>query len=194
MTMPEMEDITVNTEIIIESTPDTLYNVWRKFTTFSSIFNFLESVHELDRNHYQCTAPVISNQERLSWNIEITEEQSNHHFSWHSYSSSDFLFEGSANFTGKGPHKTEIRLQLRFYFPLMYDSQPYMMGEEFKEQVGNDLLRFKLAWEAGEFPLLKEKINELPDGLGMNQSKKSSFTTEYKKGDSRKNNKHPPPL
>lgn len=193
MDEPEMEEINVNAETVINAATEDLYKTFRELRNFPQIFDFLQSVIIIDENRFRCTAQIDNQQERIVWDMEITEDNENRNFSWHSSANPDMLYEGSVNFIKKDLQKTEIRLQLHFFFPLLDDSRPYMLGTDFKNRVKDNLRRFKQAWEAGQFQPFRENLNELPDGLSLNQGLKRGFITEQKKGDSRKKNEPMPP-
>jgi len=188
MALPQKEDILVQTSIVVNDSSETLYHTWRDIRNFVAIFDFAESIVKIDHNRFRCTIMIKDQNERLSWDMEITEENPSNYFSWHSANSTDFLHQGTARFIPQQNHKTEIQITLRFFFPPLQDSKAYMMGPDFKTSIENNLQRFKQAWEAKEFILLKENLNELPDGLSKASANKKIFAPEKKKGDSQKNN------
>lgn len=187
MALPQKEDITVQTSIMVNDSSETLYHTWRDMRNFAAIFDFAESVIKIDQNRFRCTILIKDQNERISWDLDITEEHPSTYFSWHSADSTDFLHQGTARFIPQQGLKTEIQITLRFFFPPLQDSKAYMMGPEFKTTIERNLQRFKQAWEANEFILLKENLNELPDGLSKASPNRRSFAPEKKKGDSQKN-------
>ncbi len=187
MTQREKEDITIQTTITVNDSCETLYNTWREVRNFSTIFDFPESVIRIDQNRFRFTTFIKEQNERLSWDLEITEENPPNYFSWHSSYNADLLHDGSVRFIPQQNNKTEIQLALRFFFPPLQDSKPFMMGAEFKTTIEDNLRRFKQAWEAKSFTLFKENLNDLPEGLSTGPLIRKSFTTEYKKGDNQKN-------
>jgi len=187
MALPENEDITVQTSIMVNDSSQALYQIWRDMRNFAAIFDFAESVIKLDQNRFRCTILIKDQNERLSLDLEITEENPSNYFSWHSADSTDFLHQGTARFIPQQNHKTEIQITLRFFFPPLQDSKAYMMGPEFKTTIKDNLIRFKQAWEANEFRLLKENFDELPDGLSNAPENRRVFAPDKKKGDRQKN-------
>ncbi|NLL14862.1 MAG: hypothetical protein GX267_15770 [Fibrobacter sp.] len=188
MTLPQKEDILVQTSIVVNDSSDTLYHTWRDMRNFTAIFDFTESVIKLDHNRFRCTILIKDQNERLSLDLEVTEENPSNYFSWHSANSADFLHQGIARFIPQQKLKTEIQITLRFFFPPLQDSKAYMMGPDFKATIEDNLQRFKQAWEAKEFIRLKENLDELPDGLSKAPAKRIVFAPEKKKGDNQKNN------
>lgn len=187
MALPENEDITVQASVVVNDSIQPLYQIWRDMRNFAAIFDFTESVIKLDHNRFRCTILINDQNERLSWDLEITEENHLNYFSWHSADSTDFLHQGTARFIPQQSNKTEIQITLRFFFPPLHDSKAYMMGPEFKNNIKDNLLRFKQAWEAKEFMMLRENLEELPDGLRKASENRRVFAPEKKKGDRQKN-------
>lgn len=187
MALPEKEDITVHTSIIVNDSSENLYHIWRDIRNFTTIFDFAESIIIIDHKRYSCTMLIKDQNERISWDLEITEENPPNYFSWHSAGSTDFLHQGTARFIPRHNLRTEIRIFLRFFFPPLQDSKAYMMGPEFKTTIEDNLQRFKQAWEAKEFIQPKENLEELPNGLNIKPENKRIFAPEKKKGDIQKN-------
>ncbi len=187
MSVPEQEDITVQTSVLINDSSENLYGIWRDIRNFTAIFDFAETVIKIDHNRFRCTILIKDQNERISWDLEVTEENPSNYFSWHSAHSTDLLHQGRARFIPHQNFKTEIQVTLRFFFPPLHDSKAYMMGPEFKATIENNLRRFKQAWEAKEFILHKENLDELPDGLGKASPRRRIFAPEKKKGDNQKN-------
>jgi len=192
MALPQKEDILIQTSIVVNDSNQTLYHTWRDMRNFAAIFDFAESVIKINYNCFRCTILIKDQNERLSMDLEITEENPSNYFSWHSANSTEILHHGTARFIPQQNLKTEIQITLRFFFPPLQDSKAYMMGPDFKSRIENNLQRFKQAWEAKEFILLKENLDELPDGLSKASDNKRIFSPEKKKGEKQKNNPPPP--
>lgn len=187
MKEPEMIEIAVAAEVTINDTPNNLYRTWADLRNLPKIFDFLESVVQMEDERYRCTAVIDSQNERISWNLEITEKKTDNFLRWHSYDNPDILFDGVVHFVPKSINKTEIRTNFHFFFPPLHDNKPYMMGPDFKERIHDNLRRFKSAWEAESFHDFPKNKQELPDGLSFSQSNIRKFETERRKGDFRKN-------
>jgi uncharacterized membrane protein len=185
----EEEDIVITNEILIQSPAAALFSVWRQFQNLPQILHYLESVTILDQTHSLWTTHIGEENELITWKIEITEELPATTLQWHSIESPYTLHEGSITFSPKKDNQTELHLELRFYFPKLQDSKPFMLGKNFAALINEDLRRFKQAIEAQEFP---EQPPQDTSSEQLQNISKKLFYTEKRKNDSRKNEKHRP--
>ncbi|MFP4163591.1 MAG: SRPBCC family protein [Chitinispirillaceae bacterium] len=176
--MADQQEIHVDTHIQIHRMPSDLYLYWRNPENMPHILDFLEEVMALDDQQSRWTVLVAGN-ERITWDTEITEEIRGQLIRWHSGGNMDVLHDGLVRFSGTGKHRvTDLHLQLNFFFPLMKDSRPDMLGEDMENRVREDLQRFKQAVEANEFPKKRrEGKRGLPWGFpGAAPQKGSPFS------------------
>ncbi len=155
--MADREEIIFDKHLLIHRLPSDLYSYWRNPELLPHILDFLEEVTALDDQRSRWTV-LVANNERITWDTEITEDIPNHLIRWHSEGNSDVLHEGVVRFSPTGQHRTaDLHLHLNFYFPPLKDSRPDMLGEDFQNRTEEDLRRFKLAVEANEFPIHKRE-------------------------------------
>ncbi|MFP4014656.1 MAG: SRPBCC family protein [Chitinispirillaceae bacterium] len=150
--MADQEEIHLDKHIRIHRMPSDLYQYWRNPENLPQILDFLEEVMSLDEQSSRWTV-VIAGNERITWDTVITEDVKGQLIRWHSEGNTDALHDGVVRFSGTGQHRvTDLHLQLNFYFPIMKDSRPDMLGQDVETRIEEDLLRFKQAVEANEFP------------------------------------------
>jgi uncharacterized membrane protein len=162
--MANIQDISIQKEIFIECSPKEIFNYWRNFDNLPQILDFLENMLVLDQTHSRWTAKIYSDMdEKEIWDVEITRERKSSLIEWHSEQNPDLLHEGAVRFASVNSG-TKLQLNLRFFFPPLHDSHPDMLGNDFENRIEEDLRRFKLAVEAGEFPKKRSGKSELPEG------------------------------
>lgn len=160
--MADFEDILISKEITINSSPKELFQNWRNFENLPQILDFLENVSVLDNTHSQWTAKLNSDlEEKETWNVEITNEINNHLIEWRSEGNADIFHEGAVRFSPT-QNSTHLELSIRFFFPPLDDFHPQMLGKGLTNRIEQDLRRFKLAVEAGEFPRPRDNRGNLP--------------------------------
>lgn len=155
MIMPQ--EISVTKSIIIHQSSAYLYKLWRNPEYLPQILDFLEEVTVVDEKQSQWSV-VITNNERVYLQTEITEEIPSQLIIWHSGDSPYVLHQGLVRFTQRPTPtlNTVLYLNLRFYFPPIEDSRPHMLGEDIDSRIQEDLYRFKIAVEGDDFPRKKE--------------------------------------
>ena len=174
--MANQEEVHLEKSIVVNKNRNHLFKMWKNYEALPLIFDFLEEVTALDENH-SIWSILIDGSERVSWDTEITEEVQNQLIRWHSQGSAEVLHEGALQFTSAENNiSTRINLQLHFYFPPMQDSKPDMLGEDLSNRIEHDLLRFKIAVEANQFPKMREIRAGLPKGFpGSNPIQRKDF-------------------
>ena len=154
--MPDFEDVMISKDILINCSPKELFRNWRNFENLPQILDFLENVLVLDQTHSKWTAKLNSDlEEKETWDVEIINELENHLIEWRSEDNADIFHEGQVSFSPIN-NCTRLHLSIRFFFPPLDDFHPNMLGKGLNYRIEQDLRRFKLAVEAGEFPRLRE--------------------------------------
>jgi uncharacterized membrane protein len=142
----------VKKSIIINGTPEELYQFWRELKNLPRIMNQLESVRETSntRSHWAAKAPAG---EVVEWDAEITEDRANERISWRSIEGSDVDNSGSVEFeTAPGGRGTIVRVEMEYNPPggVIGAAVAKLFGTDPGQQAGEALRCFKQVMEVGE--------------------------------------------
>jgi uncharacterized membrane protein len=145
----------VNKSIIINSSPEELYQYWRDFENLPRFMHHLESVKVTGdgRSHWVATAPAGTT---VEWDAEITEDRPNELIAWQSLEGADVYNRGSVRFErAPGNRGTIVRVEIDYDLPggKLGVAVAKLFGEEPELQVNADLRRFKQVIETGEVVL-----------------------------------------
>jgi len=145
----------VNKSIIINSTPEELYQFWRDFENLPRFMHHLESVRVTGegRSHWVATAPAGTT---VEWDAEITEDRPNELIAWRSLEGADVYNRGSVRFErAPGGRGTIVHVEIDYDPPggRLGVAVAKLFGEEPELQVHSDLRRFKQVIETGEVVL-----------------------------------------
>jgi uncharacterized membrane protein len=136
----------------INREPGELYSFWRDFSNLPRFMQHLEEVRVLDarRSHWVAKAPLGA---KVEWDAEIVEERENELISWRSLPGAAVFNEGTVQFRpAVGGRGTELVVEIRYDSPLGTAGRlvARLAGEEPEQQIGDDLRRLKMIFEAGE--------------------------------------------
>jgi uncharacterized membrane protein len=133
-----------------------LYTFWRSFENLPRFMRHLESVQENGgRSHWIAKTPVGS---RVEWDAEVVDEREGQLISWRSLPGSQVHHTGSVLFE---PLSNDRGTMVRATFDLappggaagrLAGIAARALGPITKQQVQEDLRRFKNLMEAGEIP------------------------------------------
>ena len=131
-----------------------LYSFWRKLENLPRFMRHLESVTETGngRSHWIAKTPVGS---RVEWDAEVVDEREGQLISWRSLPGSQVHNTGSVLFE---PLSNDRGTMVRATFDLAPPGgaagrlAAKALGPITKQQVNEDLRRFKNLMEAGEIP------------------------------------------
>ena len=114
--MPIARDVHVEAAIIIDQSPDVIYEFWRNFENLPRFMDHLESVTMIDdvRSRWVAKVPVG---QRLEWDAEIYNEKENELISWRSLPESEFVNAGTVRFERTGTGPTVVRVVMNFNVP-----------------------------------------------------------------------------
>lgn len=151
VSVPADRGIKVEKSIIINRSPDELYQYWRRFENLPRIMNHLESVQTTggNRSHWVAKAPAGST---VEWDAEVYNEKEGELIAWRSLEGADVDSAGSVHFTpapeGQG---TQVRVVLKYDPPagVIGATVAKLFGEEPSQQIEDDLERFKQMMEGG---------------------------------------------
>jgi uncharacterized membrane protein len=138
-----------------------LYSYWRRLENLPHFMRHLESVTETTdgRSHWIAKTPVGS---RVEWDAEVVDEREGQHISWRSLPGSQVHNAGSVLFeTLPGGRGTMVRTTFELSPPggappggAAGRLAAKALGPITKQQVHEDLRRFKNLMEAGEIPTI----------------------------------------
>lgn len=125
------------------------YALWRDFPRLPVFMTHLESVTE-DGQHWTARAPGGGT---VEWDAEIVDDVPGERLSWRSMSGAAVGNSGTVTFaTAPGGRGTEVRVELSYDPPAgkLGNAVARLFGEEPRQQVTDDLRRFKQIMETGE--------------------------------------------
>jgi uncharacterized membrane protein len=151
VSVPAGHGIKVEQSIIINRSPEELYQFWRRFENLARFMNHLESVTTTggNRSHWVAKAPAGS---KIEWDAEIYNEKENELIAWRSLEGSQVDNAGSVHFTpAAGGGGTEVRVVLKYDPPggAIGAAVAKLFGEEPSQQIEEDLRRLKQLMEIG---------------------------------------------
>jgi uncharacterized membrane protein len=146
------ESIKVEKTVTISKPQDELYNFWRNFENLPQFMNHLKLVKVVDekRSHWVAKAPLGTT---VEWDADIIEDQKNEFISWSSVKDADIENSGFVRFKkAPGDRGTEVEVVIVYQPPggKIGAAIAKLFGEEPKQQIGDDLNRFKMLMEADE--------------------------------------------
>jgi uncharacterized membrane protein len=149
--------IEVEKSITIDKSPEELYRFWHHLENLPHFMAHLKSVHSTGqrRSHWVARAPLGTT---VEWDAEITDDRPNELIAWRSLQGSHIPNQGCVRFQrAPGGRGTEVRVTLAYAPPLgkLGATVAKLFGEEPKQQLDDDLRRFKSLMEAGEIPTIE---------------------------------------
>jgi uncharacterized membrane protein len=143
---------TVSAGVTVNRPAEDAYALWREFSRLPVFMIHLESVKPDGdmRSHWTAKAPGGGT---LEWDAEVVEDVPGELLSWRSVPGADVTNSGVVRFTrAPGGRGTEVRLQLTYEPPAgtLGNAVARLLGEEPRQQVTDDLRRFKQVLETGE--------------------------------------------
>jgi uncharacterized membrane protein len=142
----------VKSAITVWRSPDETYSFWHDFTNLPRFMAHLESVEPAGNghSHWKAKAPIRGT---VEWDAEVVEDLPGRLIAWRSTEDADVDNSGTVRFDpAPGGHGTEIRVDMRYAAPAgpVGATLAKLFGEEPRQQVEDDLRRFKQLIEAGE--------------------------------------------
>ena len=144
--------IQVKKSIVINSSPEELYQFWHDFENLPRFMNHLESVRVTGerRSHWVAKAPAGKT---VEWDAETTADEPNRLIAWRSLEGSDVDNSGSVRFERTpGGRGTLVTVELEYDPPggVIGAGVAKLFGEEPEQQIYDDLRCFKQVIETGE--------------------------------------------
>jgi uncharacterized membrane protein len=146
------DSIKVEKTVTINKPAEELYSFWRNFENLPHFMKHLKHVTVINdkRSHWIATAPMGAS---VEWDAEIVNEQENRLIAWVSVEGADVDNTGFVRFQpAPGGRGTEVKVVIEYNPPggAVTSTIAKLFGEEPKQQIGDDLHRFKMLMEAGE--------------------------------------------
>lgn len=142
----------VKKSIIINKTPEELYQFWHNFENLPVFMKHLESVRVTGegRSHWVAKAPA---RETVEWDAEVIEDRPGELIAWRSLEGADVDNSGSVRFErAPGNRGTIVKVDIEYNPPggVIGKTVAKLFGEEPGQQVYDDLHCFKQVMEVGE--------------------------------------------
>jgi uncharacterized membrane protein len=138
--------------VTIRRPAEELYRRWRDLSSLPTFMTHLASVDVLDdtRSHWVAKAPLG---QVVEWDAEITEDRPGEVLAWQSTGDPDIANRGRVTFRpAPGDQGTEVLIEVSYDAPggRLGALLAKVSGQEPREQVKDDLFRFKQLAETGE--------------------------------------------
>jgi uncharacterized membrane protein len=140
---------TVSAGVTVNKGAEDAYALWRDFDRLPEFMIHLESV-SADGKRWVAKAPGGGT---VEWDAQIVEDRRGERLSWRSVEGADVPNSGAVTFApAPGGRGTEVRVELTYEPPAgaLGNTVARLLGEEPRQQVTDDLRRFKQILETGE--------------------------------------------
>jgi uncharacterized membrane protein len=142
----------VKKAVIINRSPEEVYQFWHNFENLPRFMKYLESVEILGdkRSHWKAIAP---GGKTVEWDAEILDDRPNTAIAWRSLEGSDIPNSGSVRFErAPGDRGTLVRVELKYTPPggAISAQIAKLFGADPGQHVEHDLRRLKQIMETGE--------------------------------------------
>ncbi|HST65421.1 MAG TPA: SRPBCC family protein [Mycobacteriales bacterium] len=140
---------TVRAGVTVNHPAEEAYALWRDFARLPEFMTHLRSV-SADGTHWVAEAPV---KDAVEWDATIVADEPGRLLSWKSAPGADVPNSGSVRFErAPGDRGTEVRVELTYEPPAgkLGNAVAGLLGQEPRQQVTDDLRRFKQILETGE--------------------------------------------
>lgn len=148
MTQP----IKVEKTVTINKPAAELYRFWHDFENLPHFMKHLKEVKVYDakRSHWTTSGPLDAT---VEWDANITEDRENELIAWASVEGADVANSGFIQFLPTSNDRgTQVKVVTEYNPPAgaIGAAIAKLFGEEPKQQLGDDLRRFKMLMETGE--------------------------------------------
>lgn len=142
----------VKKSIIINSSPEELYEFWHNFENLPTFMKHLEAVRVTGegRSHWVAKAPAGGT---VEWDAEVTDDRPNELIAWRSLEGADVDNVGSVRFErAPGGRGTIVKVEVEYSPPggVLGSTVAKLFGEEPEQQISDDLRCLKQVIEVGE--------------------------------------------
>jgi uncharacterized membrane protein len=139
----------VSAGVTVNRSAEDAYALWRDFSRLPAFMTHLESVTD-DGKHWTATAPGGGT---VEWDAEVVDDVPGERLSWRSMPGADVDNAGTVTFgPAPGGRGTEVRAEISYDPPAgkLGNAVARLLGEEPRQQVTDDMRRFKQIMETGE--------------------------------------------
>ena len=147
-------NIQVEKTVTIDRSASELYKYWRDFTNLPNFMGHLKSVTNKNESgtvtHWVANAPLDLN---VEWDAEIIKDEPDSLIAWNALDNADIDNCGFVRFQpATGNRGTWVKVVLEYQPPggKLTNAIAKLFGESPKEQIGDELNRFKQLMETGE--------------------------------------------
>ncbi len=184
--------IEVRQSLTLLAPPQVLYDFWRRLSQFPLFMRHIESVEELDerRSHWVVRGP---GDRRVEWDAEIVEDIPGRLLRWRTIGEPDVRHGGSVEFRpASGGRGTVAEVHLAYEPPGggAGAALAKMLGDDPRQQIREDLRRFKQLVETGEIATIvgqssardedeREDVGEGP-GVGATERESEEYGDELR--------------
>lgn len=157
VSVPFGEGVCIETTVLINKSPEELYNFWRDLPNLSRFVKQLKEIHILDNmhSHWVIQGPAA---QILEWNAEIVNEIPNQLIGWRTLEGADLAHAGSVHFD-PAPHGrgTIVKVEIQYQPPVnrMGDAMAKVLGQDPGQIIKENLIRFKELMETGEIATIE---------------------------------------
>ena len=140
---------TVSAGVTVGNPAEEAYALWRDFSRLPEFMTHLRSV-SADGTHWVAEAPI---KKQVEWDAVIVADEPGRLLSWRSADGADVPNSGSVRFArAPGDRGTEVLVELTYEPPAgkLGNAVAGFLGQEPRQQVTDDLRRFKQILETGE--------------------------------------------
>lgn len=146
------QPIKVEKTVTINKPAAELYRFWHNFGNLPRFMKHLQDVKVYDekRSHWTTKGPLNGT---VEWDAEIIEDRPDELIAWRSIREADIDNSGYIQFRPAPANRgTEVRVSMEYNVPAgpIGAAIAKLFGEEPRQQLGDDLSRFKMLMEAGE--------------------------------------------
>lgn len=146
------QSIKVEKAVTIDKPAAELYSFWRHFENLPRFTKHLKDVKIIsDKRSHWVTHGLLD--KTVEWDAEITDDRPNELIAWKSVANADIDNAGSVEFKpAPGNRGTEVKVVTVYSPPAgaIGDAIAKLLGANPKQQIGDDLARFKMLMETGE--------------------------------------------
>lgn len=146
------KQVRVSKVIIINKSPEEVYQYWRNFENLPSFMTHLDSVRGSNngRTHWRAKGPAGA---VVEWDAETVVDEPNSKIAWRSVPGSDIENSGSVRFErAAGDRGTLVRVDLGYIPPggTLSPTFAKLLGSDPEQQLAGDLRALKQVLETGE--------------------------------------------
>jgi uncharacterized membrane protein len=170
----------VSKSLTIRRPRNTVYQFWRNLENLPRFMYHLEAVQVTGdrRSHWAVKAPAG---QRVEWDAEIVQDTPDELIAWRSLPEADIRHEGAVRFRDAPADRgTEVDVELRYEAPggSAGSLVAMLFGEEPKQQLRDDLRRFKQVMETGEVVLSDGSLEGAGQGPMKQRASQAPETEE----------------